>query len=183
MIPRFCDWIPGTYGMQRPATLVTADALIYRLLEGGRVQILSGTRKSPSRWEAGLRMLTFGGFVDPQDKSLYDTVKREVTREELKGIQLNIDLSTPFFTGPCKVRHKWHGKTTCAISSSEQVQDVPIITANFLARFISGELKESDEVTAPRWVFLEDLDGDFAFDHALVLGHFLPKILFESAHA
>jgi len=176
MTAKYCDWIPGTFGLKHPAVLVTADALIYQVLEGGRIQILIGTRKSPSRWEAGLRILTFGGFVDPNDGSIYETVKREVMREELRDIALAIDFERPFFTGPCKVRHQWHSYQR-SISSGEQVQDVPVVTANFLARYVGGELRDSDEVTAPHWVYLE---GDFAFDHALVLEHFLPRIVFQA---
>lgn len=187
MIPEFSPWLPGTYGMQRPAVLVTADALIYRIKEGGVIEILTGKRAlfqkdgvTPTRWEGGLPMLTFGGFVDPlKDASIYDTVKREVTREELKGIKLVTDFGHPFHTGPVKIRHQWHRQTQRAISTGNQVQDVPIITANFLARYVSGELKDSEEVTAPRWALLEDLNGDFAFDHALVLQHFLPQIVFQ----
>lgn len=47
-----------------------------------------------------------------------------------------------------------------------------MVTCVYLAYYLEGELKDSDEVTAPRWVSLKDLaskDQEFAFDHARVL--------------
>lgn len=42
------SWIPGTYGLQRPACVATADAVVYRKRPDGEVEIVVSHSRSNS---------------------------------------------------------------------------------------------------------------------------------------
>lgn len=116
-------------------------------------------------------MCAIGGFVDPTDEFVTSTVKREVMREELKGIKIVLEHRPLIICGPQKWRYRWDSKSQCAIKTDHLAQEIPVVTGVYLAYYLEGELKDSDEVTAPHWVSLRELannDQEFAFDHARV---------------
>lgn len=92
--------------------------------------------------------------------------------EELKGIGIAVETRPLIVCGPQKWRYRWDSASRRAIKTDHLAQDIPVVTATYLASYLEGELKDSDEVTAPHWVSLRELasqDQEFAFDHARVL--------------
>lgn len=165
-------WIAGTYGLKYPACVATADAVVYRKRPDGEVEIVVATR-APTRWEGGRLMCTIGGFIDPNDDEfVISTVKWEVMREELQGIKMVVEHRPLTVCGPQKWRYRWDCESRRAVKTDHLAQEIPVVTVVYLASYLEGELKDSDEVTAPHWVSLRELasqDQEFAFDHARVL--------------
>lgn len=177
-------WTP-TCGFQRPVSFATASlCIIQPAPERKSFNILTGVRATDARWEAGMRVLTFGGFPKlptadkPGDSSIYATALREATREEVgRDIQVFVNWDDPFQTGPTKNRWFWDRPNMCAVVDDGKLcQDIAINSQYFLAVYLGGTLRESDEVIAPHWVRFEDVSGWYAFDDAQVLGYFLPRI-------
>lgn len=154
---------------------VSGDGIVFRR-NGKLIEILTGLRAA-SRWEGGLWMLTFGGMVDKRsDDSIYATVIRELD-EEVPGMKCKIMHHVPpLVTGPAKYRHYWNPDSMSAVNTDNLVQDIAIITLNFVVECISGEPAPTKEVPKVKWVSLVELvetKREYAFDHAKVIPYLL----------
>lgn len=120
-----------------------------------------------------MTMLTFGGFVDPDDKSVFATLNRE-RNEELINPSAHLEIEdAPFrVTGPKKFRFRWDAPRQTAVNTGNLVQDAAILTLNYFALWRDGEFASSDEVSGPTWQPLCKLlatTAEYAFDNALIL--------------
>lgn len=161
-------WIPGCYGMTHPAVLAAATGLVYRG-KGEALEILVGTR-GPGRWESGTLTIAPGGFLDPQDTSPRACAEREVLEE----VRIHAIGETPSFYegGPTQYRWRWDAKLQQAIRTDELVQEIPVVTLNFLLRWVTGAPHPTKEILNPRWVMVSDFrkssHTDCSFDQAKV---------------
>lgn len=163
------DWTPGCYGLKYPATVVTADAVVYRYDDNGDVEILVGVRGS-GRWQEGMPMIIFGGFIEPNDLS----VEASVLRELIEEVGLDVELERrPFcVTGPLKLNCIWDPTEYKARPLERLAQDIPVVTVIYLALWRGGDVVVSDEVPELGWKKLKDLvkiEQTYAFDMTLVL--------------
>lgn len=164
------DWTPGCLGLKYPAVVVSADTVIYRESDDHGIEVLVGTR-GEGRWQAGMPTLTFGGFINPDDPSARDAMIREVS-EELPGLRLDFSDLPIFITGPLKFGYRWDPFMFAPVTVGELVQDIPIITLNYLAKCLDGEPQPTKEVPEVKWTPLVELlstKQQYAFDHALLL--------------
>ncbi|TAL20175.1 NUDIX domain-containing protein [Patescibacteria group bacterium] len=172
--PKLQEWVPGCYSLKYPATVVAADAMIYRRHHSGDFDILVG-RRGPGRWAAGMPLLTFGGFIDPTDESPWHTVAREL-REEL-GEQMVMEIPpVPFMiSGPVRYCHVWDAEKSQAISTGILMQDIPVIVLTYLSECKRGEPEPTEEVPSAEWWSFRKLlaeTREYAFDGARVLAAF-----------
>lgn len=138
------DWTPGCLGLKYPAVVVSADAVIYRKSDDHGIEVLVGIR-GEGRWQAGISMLTFGGFINPDDLSARDGMIREV-REEVPGLVLTFSDLPIFITGPLRFGHYWDPDSQFPVNTGDLVQEIPVITLNYLAQCFGGEFKPTKEV-------------------------------------
>lgn len=168
------SWKPGTLGLGRAAAVVTADKVIFRRDENEIFVLMADRHSNDNPWcQDGLPMATIGGFVDPRvgfDESVYATAEREV-KEEVGRIKVDIYIDYPIVSGPWKYSYIWvTGQKP--FNTRILTQGIPIVTVNFIAEYISGELNESNEALNPRWISLNELNErprQLCFDHANVL--------------
>jgi len=115
-----------------PTSYQTIDVIIRHSLEQ---QVLVGRKVGETLWRFP------GGFVDPQDESLEQAVKREV-REELGDIEIDYVK----YLRSIRVRDHRYRKS-----------NHKIMTAVFTAIYIYGGIKAGDDLAEVRWQSIEGL--------------------------
>jgi hypothetical protein len=170
-------WKRGCLGFDqiKPVTAVSSDLIIFR--RGAKdIEILVGTRGS-GRWQGGMPMITFGGFISADDSSVLHTAMREVT-EEVPGMEIKVDPRTLCQTGPLKFSYAWISSLQKPVLVRDEtgkpnlVQDIAIATFNFLGECLGGEPQPTQEVPEAHWVTLTEMrqtERVYAFDHALAI--------------
>ncbi len=143
-----------------PISYQTVDIAILRgvkkqvnSLEG--LEVLLG--KKP--WDGGLRFV--GGFVDPRDPTLEIAASREA-REETQ-----LEISTPHYLGSHRI-NDWRYRE----------RNDKILTAFFVARYVYGYARASDDIAQVQWVPLNSLPGVLIEEHR-PLGEILLRHVLE----
>ncbi len=165
-------WIPGCYGLNKPATLVASNVVVWRKRQNG-VEILVG-RRGAGRWESGYPILAHGGFIDPGESPL-DAAKREL-KEEIPGIDVKIE-ELPFLLSKSDgFRYKWDPSNKESVKTYLEVQNIPVVTIFYWGKYISGSPKTSEEVDRLEWKSVSEITNSET-EWAFCMAECIPEMI------